>query len=142
MATLTGKQPKDTYKGLIKTSDNQAVSGDVNLTDGEGNPVGLTVSPTSVGIPADLKDNTGSAGASGQEIRKTSAGVVWTDRTFTFNQTVSTSTWSIIHNMNCYPSVTVVDSVSNIVHGDVQYLDANRIVINFVGAFKGKAYLN
>ena len=37
MATLTGNKPKDTYKGLIKTVDSNEVTGDVQLSDGNGN---------------------------------------------------------------------------------------------------------
>jgi len=44
MASLSGKKVKDTYKGLIKTSDNSAVtSSNVELTDGNGNGIGVQV---------------------------------------------------------------------------------------------------
>lgn len=44
MASLSGKKVKDTYKGLIKTSDNSAVtSSNVELTDGLGNGIGVQV---------------------------------------------------------------------------------------------------
>ncbi len=50
--------------------------------------------------------------------------------------------WSIIHNMNKYPSVTVVDSAGSIVEGAVDYLSLNSCRITFCGAFSGKAYFN
>ena len=44
MASLSGKKVKDTYKGLIKTSNNSAVtSSNVELTDGNGNGIGVQV---------------------------------------------------------------------------------------------------
>jgi len=50
--------------------------------------------------------------------------------------------WSITHNMNKYPSVTVVDSAGSIVEGAVDYLSLNSCRITFCGAFSGKAYFN
>jgi hypothetical protein len=44
MASLTGKKIKDTYKGIIKTSDNAELSGTAKeLTDGNGNGSGVTL---------------------------------------------------------------------------------------------------
>ena len=44
MASLTNKKIKDTYEGLIKTTDNAAISGEVELTDGAGNSTGISIS--------------------------------------------------------------------------------------------------
>ena len=44
MANLENKRIKDTYEGLIKTNDNNAISGEVELTDGAGNGTGVSVS--------------------------------------------------------------------------------------------------
>lgn len=62
--------------------------------------------------------------------------------TFIYNQISPSSQWSIQHNKNKFPSVTIVDSSDNIVYGDVQYIDKNNIVLKFNGEFSGKAYLN
>ena len=44
MASLTGNKIKDTYKGIIKTSDNAELSGTAKeLTDGNGNGSGVTL---------------------------------------------------------------------------------------------------
>ncbi len=50
--------------------------------------------------------------------------------------------WTISHNLNGFPNVTVVDSAGTVVNGARQYLDANTVVLRFVGAFSGKAYLS
>lgn len=50
--------------------------------------------------------------------------------------------WTITHNMNKYPSVTIVDSAGSIVEGAVDYLSLNSCKITFCGAFSGKAYFN
>lgn len=55
---------------------------------------------------------------------------------------VSSSEWSITHNMNKYPSVTVVDSAGSVVIGEITYINSNQIDIKFNSEFSGKVYLN
>jgi hypothetical protein len=62
--------------------------------------------------------------------------------TFIFEQGIASDEWVIEHNLNKYPSVTVVDSADNTVIGYVTYDNENTITIKFNAAFKGKAYLN
>ena len=64
------------------------------------------------------------------------------DKNFYFNQTTATDTWVITHNLNKYPSVTVIDSAGTEVVGDIAYDSLNQITITFSGAFKGSATLN
>lgn len=64
------------------------------------------------------------------------------DQTFVFEQRVASDEWDIVHNLNKYPSITVVDSAGTIVVGDMQYVTDNSVKIRFCGAFSGKAYLN
>ena len=64
------------------------------------------------------------------------------DKHYTHTQSVASASWTITHNLNKYPSVTVVDSAGSVVVGDVQYLSLNDVVITFSGPFSGTAYLN
>jgi hypothetical protein len=69
------------------------------------------------------------------------------DITFTYNQNTTQSTWVINHNLNRFPSVTVVDSANTIVQGTVVYNSNKQLTITFFAngnalAFQGKAYLN
>ena len=57
-------------------------------------------------------------------------------------QGVASAVWHIEHNLDRYPSVTIVDSAENVVVGYITYIDRNNVEVNFNGAFKGKAYLN
>ena len=70
-----------------------------------------------------------------------SVSVSYTD-TYVHTQGSPSSSWSINHNMNKYPSVTVIDSGNNEVVGDIVYTSLNSVVINFSGAFSGTAYFN
>lgn len=64
------------------------------------------------------------------------------DKTYVHDQGVASATWSITHNLNKKPSVTVVDSAENVVIGEIEYNNDTSITITFSGAFSGKAYLN
>ena len=61
---------------------------------------------------------------------------------YVHTQSVASDTWEITHDLDKYPSVTVVDSGGNVVVGDVRYIDTSNIVVTFRGAFSGVAYLN
>lgn len=70
-----------------------------------------------------------------------SLGII-TDKNFVFNQNVASNEWIVNHNLNKYPSVSVVDSGNNIVIGEVAYINENVLKIIFSSAFSGSAYLN
>lgn len=62
--------------------------------------------------------------------------------TVVFEQGEAAATWHIVHNMNKYPSVSVVDSAGTVVECKVTYIDENTCDVYMNFAFKGKAYLN
>ena len=64
------------------------------------------------------------------------------DKHYTFTQVAAASSWNITHNLNKYPSVSIVDSGNNWVVGDIEYINTNELTVNFTAAFSGKAYLN
>lgn len=66
----------------------------------------------------------------------------YTDKHFVFEQNVSSTEWLIQHNLNKYPSITVMDSADNEIICDFKYIDLNTCVLIMNAPFKGKAYLN
>lgn len=64
------------------------------------------------------------------------------DKHYVYIQRSASDSWDIVHNLNKYPSVTVVDSANNIVVGEVNYISLNEVIIKFIGTFSGKAFLN
>lgn len=64
------------------------------------------------------------------------------DKTFIHDQIKSSADWEIVHNMDKFPSIAVVDSSGSIVIGEVIYIDKSTVKIHFIGEFAGKAYLN
>jgi len=70
------------------------------------------------------------------------AGEVAGDKHYTHNQSVASVTWTIAHNLNKFPSVTVALSTGQQGFGDVTFIDENNLTITFAGAESGKAYMN
>lgn len=64
------------------------------------------------------------------------------EKTYIHTQYNAETLWIVEHNLGKYPSVTVVDSAGTKVHGNVQYIDQNKITLQFSQPFSGKAYLN
>ena len=64
------------------------------------------------------------------------------ESTYVFDQGVAATTWNVIHNLNKYPSVTVVDSAGTTIDCTVTYINSNECELKFNAAFKGTAYLN
>jgi hypothetical protein len=64
------------------------------------------------------------------------------DKTYAYPQDVPSDTWVVTHNMNKYPSVSVVDSAGSAVVGEVLYDSINQVTINFSAPFSGKAFFN
>jgi hypothetical protein len=62
--------------------------------------------------------------------------------TYVHTQNTPASSWSITHNLACYPSVAVVDSAGNLVFGEVNYISNNSLTVSFSGSFSGQAFLN
>jgi hypothetical protein len=65
-----------------------------------------------------------------------------TDKTFEYQQVTPSTTWNIQHNLNKFPSITVIDTADTVVTGQYTYIDNNNVTLTFSAAFAGKAYLN
>ena len=64
------------------------------------------------------------------------------ERAYIHNQTSPASIWTVAHNLNKYPSVSVVDSAYEEVIGEVEYLTPNTLEVRFTAPFSGQAYIN
>lgn len=62
--------------------------------------------------------------------------------TYVFEQKTPLAVWAITHDLNKYPSCTVVDSAGSVVVGEVTYIDKSNLVITFSAGFSGTCYLN
>lgn len=60
-----------------------------------------------------------------------------------FEYTISGQTdLTVTHNLNKFPSITVIDSANDEVEGDYQYIDNNNVRLIFSAGFSGKAIFN
>ena len=64
------------------------------------------------------------------------------DKHFTYTQAAPAAVWTVTHNLNKFPSVTVVDSANTEVVGEVRHISTTQAEITFSGAFAGKAFFN
>lgn len=110
------------------------------VAKGNGSPIGSGGIAVN-GLPT--------GGTSGQVLVKNSStnfDASWTTintaSRYVHEQGTASATWTVNHNLNCYPSVTVVDTANTVVVGEVQYTNTNSLTITFNAAVKGKAYIN
>ena len=104
----------------------------------------------STGVPSN------SLGSEGDFYIDTSAGKLWgpkggsswasdpmslIPKRFTHTQSTTSSSWTISHTLDGFPSVTVVDSAGTVVVGEVSYNSTSSVTVSFESAFSGKAYL-
>lgn len=61
---------------------------------------------------------------------------------YVHDQQTASATWNVTHNLNKYPSVSIVDTAGDEVIGEVHFNNANSITITFTAAFSGKAFIN
>lgn len=64
------------------------------------------------------------------------------DSHYEFTQATPSATWTVNHNLGKIPAITVIDSAGSEVVGSYTHTDANNTVLEFSGAFAGKAYFN
>lgn len=84
----------------------------------------------------------GTPGAPGSPGPPGPQGPEGTQTTYTFTQLSPVTLWVIQHNLNRYPSVTVIDSGGSEIIPNILYIDNNRIHLSFDNITSGKAYLN
>ena len=54
----------------------------------------------------------------------------------------ASANWNITHGLGFVPNITVVDTAGTVVEGSYNYPDSNTVVLTFIGAFSGRAYLS
>lgn len=64
------------------------------------------------------------------------------DKNYVHDQASPNSTWTITHNLNKRPAVSVVDSAGTQIICDVQYDSDNQVTLTFDDSTAGKAYFN
>lgn len=61
---------------------------------------------------------------------------------YTHNQIVASNLWTIVHNLDFYPQLTVFDSAGSMVEGAVTHTDETTLTIAFSAAISGIAHLS
>lgn len=61
---------------------------------------------------------------------------------FVFEQVASATVWTINHNLDFVPNITVVDTFGTVVEGSYTYPNNTTVVLTFSSQFSGKAFLS
>ena len=64
------------------------------------------------------------------------------DKHYEFRQLTPSDRWEVEHNLDKYPAVSIVDSAGTAVVGEIEYINPNKVILLFQGAFTGKAFFN
>jgi hypothetical protein len=64
------------------------------------------------------------------------------DKKYTHVQSSAAATWTITHNLDKQPAVSVVDSTDNVIICEVEYTSLNQVELRFSDPYSGKAYFN
>lgn len=110
--SLSGTQIKNSYVGILKASDNTAISGSLKtITDGQGNDTALSVSTAQVKVTNLLIDSPATSTSDQILVRDSSTGLIST-RTLPNLKTVqiSTSSGTTTNGTGSAIGVTVTDS--------------------------------
>lgn len=130
---------EETVEVILGTSGPQGARGSGILN-------GTTAPDSNLGILGDFYINTTNMNLYGP---KTEAG--WGEPTdlvgnqelgYEHIQEVASTVWTIEHGLGFVPNITVVDSAGTVVEGSYDYPDSNTVILTFVGAFSGRAYLS
>lgn len=89
-------------------------------------------------IPSKISELQNDAGY----ITESEIGNIVSDKSYSHEQLVPTTDWTILHNLGKYPSVTVIDSAGSTVMGDIKNESLNKLIISFATSFAGKAICN
>jgi hypothetical protein len=57
-------------------------------------------------------------------------------------QSVPSAVWNVTHGLGFTPNITVVDTAGTVVEGSYNYPNSSTVILSFIGAFSGRAYLS
>jgi hypothetical protein len=150
-ATLMATSPTGFYPAVVLEAVKPLVSGGSRTGSLVVTETGFSFTPTNNPNPAEAfiegnklwhEGNDGhTSGLDADTLDGLQAAEI-ADKSFIHTQNLASTTWSVSHKLNKFPSVSVVDSGNNAVVGAVVYVDANNLTISFAFAFSGKAYIN
>jgi len=61
---------------------------------------------------------------------------------YVHDQQTASANWVVVHNLNKYSAVSIVDTSNDAIMGEIKYNSLNQLTITFTAAISGKAYLN
>jgi hypothetical protein len=118
-----------------------------NITDSNGVELTEPFYPWATKL-TDLQDTPSSLGNAGQTLVVNPAedGTEWidqpADKHYVHSQNSASKTWTVVHNLQKHPAVSITDSGGSLVVGNITYLSLDTVEITFNASFSGIAYFN
>ena len=127
---------------FIDTNINEIiVSNEENLVTVSQSINELTIADVGVQGPPGPQGNTGATGEAGAKGDTGATGGVG-PLSFIFEQQSNSASWTVTHNLGYYPNVSIKEYGGTTIEGEIQYINANSLVILFSIAISGYAYLS
>lgn len=105
-------------------------------------PNEIVVSSTGVQGPKGDVGSQGPLGPQGPQGPQGPPGVGVEVLSYTFEQQISSSSWTINHNLGYRPATTVQDYGKITIEGEVNHVSVNSLTITFSAPVSGYAYLS
>ena len=64
------------------------------------------------------------------------------DKSVSFEQSAPAAVWVVLHELDKYPSVTVIDSDGELTLCEIEYTNENTVTLRFSEPTAGTVYLN
>ena len=64
------------------------------------------------------------------------------DKSVSFEQSAPATVWVVLHELDKYPSVTVIDSDGELTLCEIEYTNENTVTLRFSEPTAGTVYLN
>jgi len=110
---------------------------EISISANDASLNNLSVNNTIIDNVADAKENNQAT-----NLGQVTAIVTEKTSTYVYNQLTPSTDWTINHNLNKFPTVTVVDSAGTEVWCEVYYIDSNTIKLQLSAPFSGTVYCN
>ena len=119
---------------------------EVTVLEGQPGPKGEKGEPGVASVVAPLvlddENNILSINESQIQIAATQVSGLPAATSYTHNQSMLSSIWTITHNLGFYPSVTTQDSAGSVIEGTVAYPSPTTVTVDFSVETSGVAYLS
>lgn len=130
--------------GTTGAAGGQGAIGPVGPASLVPGPVGATGTQGAVGTQGTqgAQGAVGAQGVAGTQGTQGAQGADGVGSSYSHEQTTSSTTWVVNHNLNGYYNVTVVDENNAVIYPEIVYTDSNTITVTHSLAMQGRVFVS